>query len=226
MRKTVLLLASSALVVLLAAGVALAAVVNCVAGADECVGTNNPDTLNGSEVGDSMEGRSGDDRLYGNAGSDDFDGGRHEDTIRGGEGEDFVSYDLAGEDKIYGDGGQDFLVDDSQRCAPSGDCVGDRNLLVGGEGGDYLQGHSRLYGGPGNDEIYGVYFYGGSRVMSGGTGTDVISSQGRVADTIYAQDGERDEISCGPKTDKVYYDAGIDSVDSGNCERRIAQPPR
>jgi hypothetical protein len=36
--------------------------------------------------------------------------------------------------------------------------VGDRNLLVGGEGGDYLQGHNRLYGGPGNDEVYGVYF--------------------------------------------------------------------
>ena len=226
MRKPVLLLVSGTLVVLLAAGVAFAAVVNCVEGADECVGTNNPDTLNGSAVEDVMDGRSGDDKLNGNAGADAFDGGKHEDTIRGGEGEDFVACDLEGEDRIYGGGGSDFLVDDSQRCNLAGDCVGDRNLLVGGEGVDHLQGHNRLHGGPGNDEIYGVYFHGGSRVMSGGTGIDVISSQGRVSDTIYAQDGERDEISCGPKTDKVYYDEGIDSVNVGNCERRVAKPPR
>lgn len=226
MRKTILLLSSGTLVVLLTVGVAFAAVVNCEAGADTCVGTNNPDTLNGSGVGDWMYGLSGDDKLHGNAGEDAFRGGKHGDTIRGGEGSDFVAYDLAGEDKIYGDGGDDFLVDDSQRCTQAGDCVGDRNLLVGGEGVDHLQGHNKLYGGPGNDEIYGVYFYGGSRVMSGGTGTDVISSQGLVTDTIYAQDGERDEISCGAKTDTVYYDKGIDAVNSSNCERRIAQPPR
>jgi Ca2+-binding RTX toxin-like protein len=226
MRKTVVLLTSAALAVLLTAGVAFAAIVDCEAGADECVGTNNHDTLNGSEVGDGMYGRSGEDKLFGNAGEDVFNGGKHDDTIRGGEGSDFVAYGLAGEDKIYGGGGDDFLVDDSQRCTLSGACVGDHNLLVGGEGVDHLQGHNRLYGGPGNDEIYGVYFYGGSRAMSGGTGTDVISSQGRVADTIYAQDGERDEIFCGPKTDTVYYDEGIDSVNTSNCERRITQPPR
>lgn len=226
MRKSVLPLASGTLVLLLAAGVAFAAVVTCAEGADECVGTSNPDTLNGSAVKDVMDGRGGDDKLYGNAGADAFDGGKHEDTIWGGEGEDFVAYDLEGEDEIYGGGDSDFLVDDSQRCTPAGDCVGDRNLLVGGEGVDYLQGHNRLHGGPGNDEIYGAYFYRGSRVMSGGTGTDVISSQGRVLNTIYAQDGERDEISCGPKTDKVYYDEGMDSVNCDNCERRIAKPPR
>jgi Ca2+-binding RTX toxin-like protein len=91
-------------------------------------------------------------------------------------------------------------------------------LLAGGAGKDYLQGHSKLFGGLGNDEIYGVFVYGGNRVMRGGAGTDVISSIGRATDTIYAQDGERDEISCGPKTDTVYYDEGIDSVNLSNCE--------
>jgi len=222
MRKTVLLLASMSLTVLLASGVALAITKNCVAGADDCVGTNNPDTLNGSDVDDWIYGLSGDDKLYGNAGDDPIRGGKGNDTIRGGGGADFVAYDLQGEDKIYGGGGADFLVDDSQRCAP--DCVGDRNLLDGGEGNDYLQGHNKLFGGPGNDEIYGVFVYGGNRVMRGGLGTDVIRSSGSAADTIYAQDGERDEISCGAKTDTVYFDAGIDSVNPANCERRISEP--
>lgn len=47
-----MLLASVALVVVLASGMALAAVVNCVAGEDFCVGTKKDDTLNGSEERD------------------------------------------------------------------------------------------------------------------------------------------------------------------------------
>jgi hypothetical protein len=49
MRKTFLLLASMSLAVLLACGVAFAAVVDCVEGEDLCVGTKDTDTLNGSE---------------------------------------------------------------------------------------------------------------------------------------------------------------------------------
>ena len=222
MRKLVLLMASMALAMLLVSGVALAAIVNCEEGASDCVGTNNPDTLNGSDGEDWMYGLRGDDKLYGNAGGDPIRGGRGNDTIRGGGGADFVAYDLEGDDKIYGGGGPDFLVDDSQRCAP--DCVLDRNLLVGGEGNDYLHGHNKLFGGPGDDELYGVLDYGGTRVMRGGLGTDEINSVGRVADTIYAQDGERDEVSCGGKTDTVYYDAGTDVVNAVNCERRISEP--
>ena len=43
---------------------------------------------------------------------------------------------------------------------------------------------------------------------------------------VYIQDGERDTISCGSSPDDiVYYDAGIDSVNPANCERRITRPP-
>jgi hypothetical protein len=84
MRKPVLLMASMALAMLLVSGVALAAIVNCEEGASDCVGTNNPDTLNGSDGEDWMYGLRGDDKLYGNAGGDPIRGGRGNDTIRGG----------------------------------------------------------------------------------------------------------------------------------------------
>jgi hypothetical protein len=54
-------------------------------------------------------------------------------------------------------------------------------------------------------------------VLKGGPGLDLI--RGDVsADTIYAQDGEKDTISCGGGTDTVYFDRGIDSVNPVNCE--------
>jgi Ca2+-binding RTX toxin-like protein len=72
MRKTVLLVASMALAMLLVSGVAYAITKNCRAGADFCVGTNNEDTLNGSEVRDRIYGLKADDKLYGNGGNDGF----------------------------------------------------------------------------------------------------------------------------------------------------------
>lgn len=69
----------------------------------------------------------------------------------------------------------------------------------------------------------GAYAFGGSRVIRGGSGEDRISSSGDVADTIYARDGDRDTVSCGPKEDTVYFDKGIDTVNPINCEKRIAQ---
>jgi hypothetical protein len=54
MRKTVLLLTAMATALLLASGVAWAVTKDCEAGADFCVGTDEPDTLNGSEERDKM----------------------------------------------------------------------------------------------------------------------------------------------------------------------------
>jgi hypothetical protein len=47
-------------------------------------------------------------------------------------------------------------------------------------------------------------------------------SGGEGDDTILADDGQVDYISCGPGTDTVYFDQGIDQV-SPDCE--IRNPP-
>jgi Ca2+-binding RTX toxin-like protein len=156
-------------------------------------------------------------------------GGKGDDTMRGGEGVDALSVGgRQGADKVYGEGGWDYLDDASLRCTRRKGCVYDRNLLAGGDGNDWLIGHAKIYGGPGDDQLFGSHVYpgerAGPRIIDGGPGNDYIDS-GQTEDTIYAQDGERDEIRCGGKTDTVYYDAGIDAVNLAACENRITQPP-
>ncbi len=54
----------------LASGVAWAVVKDCKAGADYCIGTDEPDTLNGSKVKDKMYGLGEMDLLLGSGGND------------------------------------------------------------------------------------------------------------------------------------------------------------
>jgi Ca2+-binding RTX toxin-like protein len=87
-RRTIVLLASITLTLVLASGVALAATVNCVAGASECTGTPNPDTINGSTDADFIYGLAGADNMRGNEGADYLQGDRGADHLGGDEGED------------------------------------------------------------------------------------------------------------------------------------------
>lgn len=234
MRKIFMSSAFMVLALLLACGVAVAVTKNCRAGADFCVGTNGPDTLNGSAERDKIYGQPGNDTLRGNGGpdllsggddndvlaggadNDSFNGGRGDDTQNGGPGVDDLSATSQGNDLLLGDsnpsGTTEFLVD-----------FEGRNFLSGGGGNDNLFGHDRLNGGPGNDEIRGSYVGRSDaiRTMTGGPGADRIDSNGVVNDTIYVRDGERDAVDCGRGTDTVYFDRGIDSVNPANCERRF-----
>lgn len=233
MRKTILLLASITTALILASGLALAATIDCTAGLDSCVGTDDPDTINGSEERDRIFGLDGDDALLGNGGNDrltgGFDndimkgngggdrliGGPDNDTMKGGTGSDTLA-SSPGNDKLYGSsnpgGTKDYVYDWEGQ-----------NVLSGGAGDDHLLGHNRLSGGSGDDTIRGSRPNGAerTRTMSGGPGTDQISSEGFVKDTIYAQDGEKDNINCGGGIDIVYFDAGIDSANPETCENRI-----
>jgi Ca2+-binding RTX toxin-like protein len=231
MKKVVLLLASIMTALVLASGLAFAASIDCTAGSDSCVGTDNPDTITGSEERDRIFGLDGDDTLLGNGGNDRLSGGFDNDTIKGHGGVDRLiggpdndtmnggtgSDTLAssrGNDKLYG----------SSNPSDTRDFVYDwegRNVLSGGDGDDHLLGHNRLSGGSGDDTIRGSRPDGNgrTRTMRGGLGTDRISSEGFVKDTIYAQDGEKDNINCGGGVDTVYFDSGIDSVKA--CENRI-----
>jgi hypothetical protein len=101
--------------------------------------------------------------------------------------------------------------------------------ISGGNGDDDLSGADgmeKVDGGPGNDRVVGGF---NDDVLTGGPGRDQIIGDLPTGDcgplwckypfgndTIYAQDGEQDTISCGWGTDTVYADA-IDTVD-GDCE--------
>jgi Ca2+-binding RTX toxin-like protein len=101
--------------------------------------------------------------------------------------------------------------------------------ISGGAGDDDLSGADgteKIDGGTGNDHLVGGF---NDDVITGGPGRDQIIGDLPTGDcgplwckypfgndTIYAQDGEVDTISCGWGTDTVYADAA-DVVD-GDCE--------
>ncbi len=74
-----------------------------------------------------------------------------------------------------------------------------------------LGGNDTLLGGAGDDRIDGG---AGNDVITGGAGADKIDG-GAGSDTIFAADGERDTIDCGPGRDRVVADS-FDKV--VNCE--------
>jgi Ca2+-binding RTX toxin-like protein len=116
MRRTILLLATMALTLLVASGVALAVTK---------IGTNGPDTLRGTNGADNLFGKGGNDKLYALAGKDNLLGGPGKDIVRGGTerrplggdknlaggpGDDEVTGGL-GSDNILGETGNDVLLD-------------------------------------------------------------------------------------------------------------------
>ncbi len=60
----------------------------------------------------------------------------------------------------------------------------------------------------------------GDDTIDGGSGTDTIYG-GAGNDTINAKDRQRDTVYWGAGDyDAVVYDAGLDEIDIGSCERR------
>jgi Ca2+-binding RTX toxin-like protein len=159
MRRSVLLLASVAVAMLLASGVALAASVQCDGG--RCKGTPKRDLMIGTDVRDVMFGLGGNDRMRGMAGNDDlfgFDGG---DTLVGRDGDDELGGG-DGPDQAYGGTGSD--------------------VINGGNSADYFQGNDggdRILGGPdaSSDEFLTISGDGGADLLDGGGGADTYDFQ-------------------------------------------------
>jgi hypothetical protein len=130
-KKTLLLLASMSLAVLVVGGVALA---------EEIVGTYGDDHLDGSQSADEITALGGIDTVDGWDGDDTIFGGPGDDTFTEGGG----SFAGNGDDTSFGEAGNDYLSDydltGHNRC--TGDrasCTG-RNTQRGGEGNDWLEG--------------------------------------------------------------------------------------
>lgn len=164
MKKSVLLLASMVLALILVGGAAWAATIQCSNEESKCVGTSGPDTIYGADTnhdfgyGDDIRGREGDDRIYGRGGDDrerDSGGGLHgddgDDVVRGGRGNDSV-YGGRGSDRVFGGPGSDSITGETHNyVGPAPD------FISGGEGDDFIYAgdstRDRIYCGLGYDTV-------------------------------------------------------------------------
>jgi Ca2+-binding RTX toxin-like protein len=135
MRRIILMVATVALTVLVASGVALAV---------NKIGTDGPDTLRGTNGNDNLIGKGGNDRLIPLDGRDNLLGGPGKDVVgtdptqvrrgdknlQGGPGNDIV-FGSSGTDNVLGDEGNDFLIDGPTR-------ESSLDKVSGGDGNDVL----------------------------------------------------------------------------------------
>jgi Ca2+-binding RTX toxin-like protein len=230
-RATLLLTLIISATVLLAAGMALAAVITCPTGpGGECQGTIEADKITGTQGADAIDALGGNDSVLGRSGGD---------FIRGDEGNDRLSGD-GGPDEIHGGPGDDIDLDGDARI----------DKIYGEEGNDLEldgdKGNDELYGGAGDDggpptseniQRHGLRGEGDENWVYGGDGADTINAQwaadrggapeqifGQAGDdTIAAEDGVKDVIDCGSDPDGldqdtvVAHDVGLDVL--VDCER-------
>ena len=191
MRRTILLLATMAMTLLMASGVALAATIHCPNDPSSgspatylyCYGTSLADTMFGSDLSDVMYAKGGADTMHGYGSGDYLQGDK-------------------GSDHLYGDAGADYSL-----WGGAYD-YGTVNSPYTDTSDDYV------HGGSGNDQMTGVYAQGGVDRLYGEGGNDIIGSSQR-ADAFSPV--TKEIIDCGSgASDEVYFDKGVDVVT--NCE--------
>jgi Ca2+-binding RTX toxin-like protein len=211
MRKTLLLLTTMALALLVAGGVALAATVTCQVGV-VCNGTSDADTITGTTSNDTINGLEGNDLIKARDGLDKIDGGPNNDTMNGGPGNDtYKFFPNWGIDRISADsGGVDTLTFPGPRSLGvfvdlTGDGSNTCEILAPGldpcftiGGGDYIENvvgtafEDRLSGNTLNNQITGG---GGGNssspeLMNGEDGSDTYKgyAPGVATGVDYIQD--------------------------------------
>ncbi|MCC4798453.1 hypothetical protein BCT30_03180 [Enterovibrio norvegicus] len=172
-------------------------------------GTENDDTLRGTEGIDFIYGNGGDDFIqgdgdvdfiYGGDGNDTVIGGDHTDEVHGDAGDDWVRGGLQ-DDKVYGGTGDDRV---------EGGLGND--LVSGGEGDD------RLFGNEGNDTLSGgegrdiVRAGDDDDVVSGGTGNDVLF--GENGNDVIEGNDDNDVVWGGEGNDRLF--GGSENGESGD----------
>ncbi|MEM6472035.1 MAG: hypothetical protein AAF802_20915, partial [Planctomycetota bacterium] len=125
------------------------------------------DTITGGQRNDTLRGGDGNDKIDGGTGNDSIHGDGGDDELRGD----------AGADTLDGDGGDDLIFADSDEL---GDDGGFAHSLFGGEGNDRIfgsRGADNIDAGEGNDEVRAL---GGDDVVVGGLGNDkLFGDEGR-----------------------------------------------
>ena len=193
MRRAILLVATVALTLLVASGVALAV---------NKIGTNGPDTLRGTNGNDNLVGKGGNDDLFGLSGRDHLVGGLGKDNVLGGD----ERGPKGGDKNLVGGPGNDFV----------GGGRGSDNM-VGGEGNDFLaecclreDSRDNLAGGDGGDVIDVSHRPAFKDVVSCGDGFDRVLADRK--DTV-ARDCERVKIVRGSREEVLeQVDAFFESI--------------
>ena len=207
MRRTIVLLATMALTLLVASGLALAITK---------IGTDGPDTLQGTNGDDVLSGRGGNDVLFALRGNDNLLGGPGKDWVLGGNevrplGGDKNLLGGSGNDGMFGGTGPDNMLGGSGNDRLGGGPGSDR--MMGNEGRDVVDGDSgpdHLFGGEGPDWVSSGPLRDTSRnTLSGGDGDDALISNNRPA--------TRDVVSCGRGFDIVVADS--EDLVAPDCER-------
>ena len=178
-------------------------------------GTSGSDTLTGTDGADTIRGLGGDDTLLGRGGNDILEGGEGYDQLNGGLGDDVLygnnatnsgsdysfdnlTDDQGGNDKLYGQDGNDILS-----ISRYGNIAASTVTLDGGNGDDYIRFWSTRFldtvtisGGEGKDDIstgsvlksvidagagndkVNITMLGGDQTITLGTGADVLTLEG------------------------------------------------
>jgi Ca2+-binding RTX toxin-like protein len=248
MRRTIALLTTMVLTLLVAASVAMAVTAvtkTCTANptiGTKCEGTSGDDKMIGTDrtYYEPIDGVSWSENIYGYEGNDAIYPRGGADYVYGGPGNDLL-YGEGGDDSIYGETGDDRIAggpgDDRLLGASCGACGADdgndtvyfysstaaitaslATTVATGEGSDRMWDFENLVGSKYNDTLTGD---SGANHLRGYEGKDSYFG-GLGNDTITANDGFADGIiSCGPGSDKVGYDKSLD-VPGVDCE--LKQP--
>jgi predicted outer membrane repeat protein len=167
------------------------------------VGTENGETITGTEAADAILALGGGDTASGLGANDCVDGGNGGDTLSGNPGDDSVTGG-AGDDNASGDEGNDTVSGDDGKDKVKGGPGKDK--ASGGAGDDKVDGQDgkdKAKGNAGKDKVIGGP---GKDKMKGNAGKDLMK----------AIDDTKDKVNCGGGKDKAKVDA-IDKV-SKNCE--------
>jgi Ca2+-binding RTX toxin-like protein len=189
LRRTILMVVTMVLSLLVAGGVALAVTK---------IGTNGPDTLRGTNAADNLLGKGGNDVLFSLAGRDTLLGEEGKDWVLGGNDQRPLGGDKnlvggPGNDGVLGGEGSDNLTGNSGNDLAGGDFGPDK--ILGGEGNDYL--------------IDGERRGGATDTLIGAEGNDVID--------LFNKPAKRDVVTCGRGFDRVLADA--EDVVASDCEK-------
>ena len=172
-------------------------------------GNDAPNVFSGEVGNDSLYGREGNDVLTGGPGADALGGGPDDDTLEGGAGSDTYLF--------QDDWGSDGITDSVTDAAPN------TNHLFFGELTSSVT--VELASGRAYEASFGFYELSPNRVNWTPGAINSVTG-GTVDDTIDVADGDvvgGETVDCGPGTDTVYFDEGVDKV-STNCETQ--NPPQ
>jgi Ca2+-binding RTX toxin-like protein len=198
MKRTILLMATMALTLLVVGGVAYALTVQCDGEGDQNLAEG---ICEGTLASDNITGTSGDDEIHAKAENDTVDALGGIDTVRG-----------AGEsDTLYGGDDGDTLIGDGLNVAERDG----QDYIYGEDGKDTLDGEggvNHYFGETGADTIDAAYNRDidpadglpdnnpadAGEIIHGGRGNDDISTKDGLFDDVFCGPGNRDMVSADP----------------------------